>query len=350
MRLFPKDRDLSTPPERVELEVRASDLRLPVEQVEIRLDVFLCHFLTWRSRASVQALIREGRVLVDASTPDHPHGRGEPGVERRAGRKLRHGSRVVVEIPEPLRLPRGPASSELAILYEDPSALAVDKPPMLAVHPGGRHLTGTLIQRVHAHYGLQGKARSGRPRLCHRIDRETSGVVLIGKDPQAHSALMGQFERREVEKEYLAIVRGVPSEEDGAIDLPLAPARASRIGLKMAVALDGAPSRTDWTLLSRHRGCALVSCRPTTGRQHQIRVHMDAIGHPLVGDKLYGVDERLFQRQLDGRLSADDLRTLELPRHALHSHRLVFTSPRSGERVEVVSPLPPDLAAWLRQR
>jgi 23S rRNA pseudouridine1911/1915/1917 synthase len=350
MRLFPKDRDLSTPPERVELEVRASDLRLPVEDVEIRLDLFLCHFLSWRSRASVQALIREGRVLVDASTPDHPRGRGEPAVERRSGRKLRHGSRVIVEIPEPLRLPRESQSSELAILYEDESALAVDKPPMLAVHPGGRHLSGTLIQRVHAHYGLRGSPREGRPRLCHRIDRETSGVVLIGKDPRAHSALMGQFERREVEKEYLAIVRGVPSEEGGTIDLPLAPARASRIGLKMAVALDGSPSRTDWSVVSRHRDCALIACRPTTGRQHQIRVHMDAIGHPLVGDKLYGVDERLFQRHLDGPLSADDLRTLELPRHALHSHRLAFLSPRSRQRIEVVSPLAPDLATWLRQR
>jgi len=351
MRLFPKGRDLSRPPERVELEVRASDLRLPVEAVELRLDHFLAKSLVWRSRSSLQNLIREGHVLVDVCAPERSGGAGELTIERRPGRKLRHGARVVIVIPEGLRLAaRAAEPDDLAILYEDESVLAVDKPPGLAVHPAGRHLTDTLIQRVHAHFESERLHRDARPRLCHRLDRETSGLVLVGKDPGAHQDLMRQFERRRVEKEYLAIVRGAPDSDGGTVDLPLGPARASRIGLKIAVAADGQSSRTEWKVLERFRDCALVSCRPLTGRQHQIRVHMDAIGHPLLGDKLYGYGEEYFQRNADGELTAADLRALELPRHALHNHRLVFTSPRSGERVEVVSPLASDLVAFLEDR
>jgi 23S rRNA pseudouridine1911/1915/1917 synthase len=174
--------------------------------------------------------------------------------------------------------------------------------------------------------------------------------VLIGKHPRAHSELMGQFERREVSKEYLAIVQGSPGLEGGVIDHALGPARASSIQIKMTTTARGLASRTEWSVVRRHVGCTLVSCRPLTGRQHQIRVHMQAIGHPLVGDKLYGPDENYFQKAADGTLTDADLTALEFPRQALHAHRLVFRSPRSGERVEVVSPLARDLAAFLETR
>src|SRR6186713_203834 len=141
MGLFPKDRDLTQSPKEVELRVDASDLRMRTDAVEIRLDAFLVRHLTWRSRTSIQDLIRDGQVLVDASTPDHPRGSGLPLVETRPGRWLRHGSRVVVLIPEHLRLATiGPTSDDLTVLYEDEGILAVDKPPFVAVHPGGRHL------------------------------------------------------------------------------------------------------------------------------------------------------------------------------------------------------------------
>jgi RluA family pseudouridine synthase len=351
MRLFPKDRDLSRGTDEVELRVRASDFQARADEFEIRLDVFLARYLSWRSRSSVQNLIRDGHIAVDASTPEHPRGSGTFLPERRPGRRLHHGSRVLIVIPEHLRLAATvETSEELVVLYEDESVIAVDKPPMLAVHPSGRHLTDTLIQRVHAAYRSEELHRDARPRLCHRLDRETSGIVLVGKDPEAHQHLMRQFERRRVEKEYLAIVRGRPERDTGVVDLPLGPARASAIRLKMAVVADGLESRTEWNVVRRHAGCTLVACRPHTGRQHQIRVHLDAIGHPLVGDKLYGLDEGLFQRAADGELSAEDLERLELPRQALHNHRLAFTSPRSGARVCVESPLAPDLERFLAER
>jgi 23S rRNA pseudouridine1911/1915/1917 synthase len=352
MGLFPKDRDLTQSPKDVELRVDASDLRQRAEAVELRLDAFLVLHLTWRSRNSIQELIKSGQVLVDASTPDHPRGAGVAEVERRPGRRLRHGSRVVVLIPEHLRLPTtGPCSDELDVLYEDDGILAVDKPPFVAVHPGGRHLVDTLIQRVHARYGAGFELeRGGAPRLCHRLDRETSGIVLVGKNPAAHSDVMIQFERRKVEKEYLAIVRGSPEAESGVIDFPIASARTSKVELKMAVVSDGQPSRTEWRVVERRARCALLSCSPRTGRQHQIRVHLDAIGHSVVGDKLYGADEDLFERSLHGRLSRQDLASLGMPRQALHNHRVLFRSPATGERVEVRSALPPDMRAYLDEQ
>ncbi len=350
MSLFPKDRDLTRPLERVELVVSASDLRLPVEEVHVRLDAFLAHHLHWRTRTGVQALVRAGHVFVDAPGPGEAA--APPRPELRPGRKLRHGARVVIEIPAELRieLPAGAsAASELCVLYEDDDLLAIDKPALMAVHPSGRYLTGTLIQRVHARYSRPDGERLPI-RLCHRLDRETSGIVLIAKNPLLHPRVMAQFEARTVEKEYLALVRGNPREEHGTIDLPLGSARASQVMIKMAVREDGQPSRTDWRVLERRSACALVLCRIHTGRQHQIRVHMAAIGHPLVGDKLYGADERAFLRDLDGQLSSADRAELGLERQALHSHRMALRSPSSGARIEIESPLAQDLADWFARQ
>ncbi|MCC6409268.1 MAG: RluA family pseudouridine synthase [Planctomycetes bacterium] len=352
MRFLPKHRDLSRPLEKIELIVRASDFRSPVDELVVRLDRFLGEHLTWRSRTSIQELVHDGYVWVDASTPDQPQGSGEAKPETRPGRRLRHGSRVVVWIPEQNRVEvktgeLADLGQDLSVLYEDAAALVVDKPAMLAVHPGGRHLTDTLIQRVHARMGLGDAPRDERPRLCHRLDRETSGIVLLGKTPRAHSLMMKQFEAREVEKEYLAIVRGVPAQDGGRIDLPLGMGRSTRVQLKMTVQADGLESVTEWRVVERFREHALVACKLLTGRQHQIRVHMASIGFPLVGDKLYGPDDAYFEKGMDGTLSADDLRELGLPRHALHNHRLAFTSPDGNRRVEVTSPLPRDLADFV---
>ncbi len=351
MRLLPKDRDLSKPLEKVELIVRASDLQMRAEEVEIRLDRFLALHMPWRSRNSIQNLISEGYVYVDFTTPDKPRGSGELMQEFKSGRWLRDKSRVVVVVPEGLRIDVRPSiEDDLTHLYEDADVLAVDKPPMLPVHPSGRHLSDTVIQRVHARYGADKLARSVRPRLCHRIDRETSGIVLIGLHPLAHSEVRRQFEEHEVEKEYLAIVQGHPTSESGVCELPIGSARGSTIGLKMACRIDGDEAKTAWRVISRHRGCSLVLCQLFTGRQHQIRVHMEAIGHPLVGDKLYGYGEEYFQRYNDGDLTPEDIRKLELPRQALHHHRLAFSQPTTGERVVVISPLASDMATFLTER
>lgn len=352
MRVFPKDRDLNASVEQVELVVDASAMRLTPNDVHVRLDVFLASLLSWRSRSSVQNLIREGSVSVDAASPEHPKGSGEAKLERRCGRKLLHGSRVIVRVPadQPVRAIPPPSREALVVLYEDEDVLAIDKPALVAVHPSGRYLSDTLIQRVHAHFQFDRLHRDARPRLCHRLDRETSGLILIGKTPPAHAELMRQFEAREVEKEYLCIVRGRVEADAGTVDLPIGPARTSSVGLKMAVAPDGQEAVTQWRVLERTRDRSLVAARPHTGRQHQIRVHMDAIGHPLVGDKLYGVDEELFQRYAEDALTDADRRWLELDRHALHNHLLVFRSPSHGERIRVECPLAADLEAYLAAR
>ncbi len=345
MGLFPTDRDLNQPPERVEFDVRASSYGVRSEELNVRLDAFLARHLKWRSRSSIQRLIREGWTYVQGSSAPSSD---EPSQERRPGRRLRDGAKVVVVIPPASRLPVPEfVSDELTILYEDEDAIVVDKPALLPVHPSGRHHSDTLIQRVHVRYRCSHLDQGIAPRLCHRLDRETSGVVLVAKNPEAHRRLASQFEERLVEKEYLAIIQGAPEQSGGSIELPIGQARASQVRLKMTVAVDGLSCRTDWKLLRGYGDCSLVSCEIFTGRQHQIRVHLAAIGHPIVGDKLYGPDENFFCRQAEGALTEEDLKALELPRHALHSHRLVFTSSVTGEPVEVVSPLPSDLREHL---
>jgi 23S rRNA pseudouridine1911/1915/1917 synthase len=348
MRIFPKDRDLNEAPAHVELDVRASDFGLRREEVHLRLDEVLCKHLSWRSRSSLQELIRAGHVAVDAADPAHANGRGAFEVETRPGRRLLDGSRVRVDVPEEIRAKIGAgASSELDVLYEDDWVIAVDKPAGVPVHPSGRHLADTMIQRVHARYGADNAGPGRVLKLCHRLDLETSGVLLVARERRAHAELMGQFESRRTEKEYLAIVAGAPEEDAGTIEFPIGPARASAVRLKMAVVADGQPARTDWRVLERASGCALLELRLHTGRQHQIRVHLAGIGHPIVGDKLYGPGEEYFLRAARGELTALDLEDLGLARHALHEHRLAFEHPATVERIEIASPLPDDLEAYL---
>ena len=351
MGLFPKDRDLTQPPREVELPVRASDWQERPAELKVRLDAFLARFLRWRSRASLQGLIHEGYVLVAAAAPERPGATLPAEVERRPGRRLLHGSMVTVRIPESLQADPPPTTSaELEVLWEDAFLVAVDKPPDVPVHPSGRHLTDTLIQRVHARYQGQQSGPEAILKLCHRLDKETSGAILVARERGVHAAVMSAFEQRLVEKEYLAIVHGVPERDEGEIDLPLGSSRTSRISLKMAVRADGLPSRTSWRVVERARDCALLAIRLHTGRQHQIRVHMEAIGHPLVGDKLYGVEDEIFLANSRGELSEEQLDALGLPRQALHNHRLALRHPRTREWLEIVSPLARDMSEYLAQR
>ncbi|MDP6837871.1 MAG: RluA family pseudouridine synthase [Planctomycetota bacterium] len=347
MGLLPKNRDLSRPLERLEIPVDASNLQLRVEEVNMRLDLFLQHHLSWKSRSAIQNLVRAGQVRVS-----EPAGQRESAeaaaVELRPGRRLRHGFLVVVDIPAQARVsPVASGNDELDAVYEDDCALVVEKPAGLPVHPSGRHLSDSLIQRVHAHFAARGEAageQACRPRLCHRLDRETSGLVLLGKRAEAHAELSRQFEEREVEKEYLAIVQGVPAGDSGVIDYSIGSARTGSVRLKMAVRADGQEARTDWSLVRACGALSLLRLRLHTGRQHQIRVHCAAFGHPVVGDKLYLGGDEVFERSLSDSLTEADWRLLGLGRQALHHHRLVFVTPVSGERVEVVSPLPDDMA------
>lgn len=347
MGIFEKDRDLTEAPTEVRLDVDASDFRVPVRGFAMRLDRFLAHHLKWRSRSSVQGLIRGGYVEVDAARPEAPRGTGVRRREGRPGAKLLHGSSVFVRIPDEYRtLLLGETSGELDVLFEDRDVVVVDKPPLVAVHPSGRHMSDTLIQRVHLRYREEIEAGELLPRLCHRLDRETSGIVLLSKRPVTHPGLTRQFEDRLVKKHYLAIVDGIPEKATGSIDAPIRLSTTSPVELEMTTAADGLPCQTDWETLATSDGYALLRLQIHTGRQHQIRVHMAAIGTPLVGDKLYGPDREIFLRAAAGEMTSGDRDLLVIDRHALHSHRLVFDSPAGspgGASVEVTSGLPDDL-------
>ena len=349
--LLPKDRDLNRPLEQVLLQVEGSFFRLPKEELNMRLDQFLSAHLTWRSRSSIQKLIKDGFVSLDPSMPGAPEGSGTWATERRPGRHLRHGTQVRVEIPSDLRIPApaGPLSA-LQILHEDEHVLLVEKPAGVAVHPSGRHVNDTLIQRIHAHYADRSSSTNGLPRLAHRLDRETSGIVMAGLQASSHLDLRRQFEEGSNEKLYLTIVRGPVPGERGSIRRPIRESSASSVRIKMTVAEDGLKSRTDWRILEQVGPYSLLECRLFSGRQHQIRLHLASIGMPLVGDKLYGLDEQLFIRSAEGRLSSADHELLELPRHALHHHAIAFNHPQSGERIRVVSPLPEDLRLFLESK
>ena len=350
MGIFEKDRDLTKAPTEVHLAVDASTFRVPIKGFGMRLDKFLSHHLKWRSRSSVQTLVKGGYVEIDAARPDAPQGTGERRVEKRAGAKLLHGSQVYIRIPDEYRtLLLGETQDDLTVLYEDDHALVVDKPPLVAVHPSGRYMSDTLIQRVHLRFRDEIESGQMLPRLCHRLDRETSGIVLTAKRPATHGYLTTQFEDRLVKKGYLAIVDGEPPESTGSIDAPIRLSTTSPVDLEMTTAADGLPCKTDWEVLEVAHGRSLLRLRIHTGRQHQIRVHMAAIGTPLVGDKLYGPDRTIFLRAAAGEMTDWDRELLVIDRHALHSHRLVFQTPGvdedSGRDVEVISDLPADLAA-----
>ncbi|MBL8754321.1 MAG: RluA family pseudouridine synthase [Planctomycetes bacterium] len=324
-------RDLSKPLESIRILV---DQRLDGQ----RLDVALATVLTWRSRSSIHRLLDAGLVRVDGREPS-------------ASRRVRLGSVIVVELPpRPVPAPSPDAPTTFGVLYEDQWMVAVDKPPGMAVHPSGRHLDGTLMQDLHRRYrNTDDPEKDVVPRLLHRIDLETSGLVGVGLDEQFHQLVSRQFEDRLVQKSYLAVVRGVPAAAEGTIDLSIVPDKTSAVRLKLTTSNrgDGLSAVTHWRVVRGNGRHTLLEVRPKTGRTHQIRVHMAAIGCPLVGDKLYGGDEQLFLRQVEGTLDDAQRASLGLDRHALHSHTLTFFHPMLGRECTLEAPLPADMARLL---
>ena len=214
----------------------------------------------------------------------------------------------------------------LDIIFEDADMLVVNKPPGMTVHPSPGHTTSTLVNAILAHCtDLSGIGGVLRPGIVHRLDRDTSGVIVVAKNDAAHNALAKQLKDRTVEKTYVALVEGTPKPAEGVIDAPIA--RDPRNRQRMAI-VDAAarPSRRT-SVIERFDGTSLVEARPKTGRTHQIRVHLAAIGHPIIGDRVYGKPSQLVARQF------------------LHARRIVFAHPRTGERVEFEAPLPADLEA-----
>ncbi|MFI5178646.1 MAG: RluA family pseudouridine synthase [Vicinamibacterales bacterium] len=295
---------------------------LPTTELEAetpgeRLDVFVARRIPSLTRARVQKLIEEGRVTIAGQ-------RAKPSL------RLDAGQRVTVDVPPPVD---GVAVAEdiaLDIIYEDSDMLVVNKPPGMTVHPSPGHTSKTLVNAILSHcHDLSGIGGVLRPGIVHRLDRDTSGVIVVAKNDAAHNALAKQLKERSVEKTYVALVEGTPKPPEGVIDAPIA--RDPRNRQRMAVVDRGRESTTAYKLIERFSGMSLVEARPRTGRTHQIRVHLAAIGHPIIGDRVYGKPSQLVARQF------------------LHARRIVFAHPRTGERVEFDAPLPADLEAALRK-
>lgn len=293
----------------------------------LRLDKFLANELPNHSRAQVQRLIDDGRVSMPrVATP-------------KANTAVRPGDVVTVEVPAPAPSTLEPEDLPLPILHDDADVVVVNKPAGLVVHPGAGHPTGTLVHALLHHVqDLSGIGGETRPGIVHRLDKGTSGVMVVAKNDTAHQELARQFHDREVEKEYVALVWGTVHNRK-RIDLPIGrdPVHREKISTRARRAR-AAVTRVTWA--KALPGLTLIRVAIATGRTHQIRVHLSAIGHPIVGDALYGgVHKRV----------ANDVRAVQrLTRPFLHAERLAFTHPRTGERLSFEAPLPEDLESVLR--
>ncbi|MBK8976030.1 MAG: RluA family pseudouridine synthase [Planctomycetes bacterium] len=322
---------------------RPRDLGRPLELLRLaaadehdgeRLDRVLSMLLHWRSRTSVHRLIRDGFVELD-------------GRRARPASRIRRGETIVVRVP-PDAQPDDmfPDDFDVPILHEDRHFIALDKPAGMAVHPAGRITHGTLIHALHKRYRRpDDPAHDVVPRLLHRIDRETSGVIAVGLDERFHLEVRKQFEERSVQKAYLAVVHGRPDPPEGRVEYGIGPDRGSPIRLKLEARRDGSglPACTRYRVVRGNDHFSLVELHPETGRTHQLRVHMEALGCPLVGDKIYGVPPEVFLENLDGELSTESRAMLILDRQALHAHRLAFVHPFTGREVVLEAPLPVEL-------
>ncbi len=293
---------------------------VPAEGAGKRLDQVVTE-LAGVSRAAAARWIEAGRVLVDGSARPKSH-------------RLEGGERVRWEpIGAPVSAALVPERLPLEVRFEDEHLLVVAKPAGLVVHPAAGHPTGTLVNALLGRDDPTLSATGGgvRPGIVHRLDKDTSGLLLVAKGDQAHAALARDLAARRIERRYLALVQG-HLEPDGTVDAPIG--RHPRDRKRMAVVPGGRRAVTHWRVLERLEGVDLVEVRLETGRTHQIRVHLSSIGHPVVGDRTYGADPGLARR-------------VGLDRTFLHAWRLAFQHPVSGERVEVSEDLPADLQAAL---
>jgi 23S rRNA pseudouridine1911/1915/1917 synthase len=308
-------------------ELRRVVFTVGPESAGQRLDAYLASRLPGLSRTQIQEMIASSLIGPD-------------------DRRLKSSSLIDAGLRFTLLREAEPESPlpEIPILYEDDSMVILDKPAGVPVHPAGRYLTHTVT-------GFLATRFPTRPDPAHRLDRETSGLLVCGKGSAATRRLKAAFARGEVDKRYLALVEGWPPKRRFTVDLPLELGKGT-VRLRMQVGR-GKKALTEFAVLRRLQTAtgerlALVSARPRTGRQHQIRAHLQAAGFPVVGDKIYGTDERIFLRFIEGRLNDEDQASLRISRQALHARRVTLLHPTEGRLRSFRSPLPPDLAAFMR--
>lgn len=298
------------------------------EHEGLRLDKFLAGELPQHSRAQVQRLIEDGRVTLPRVTTV------------KSNTALRAGDSIGVDVPPPAPSALVPEDIPLPVLHDDDDIIVVNKPAGLVVHPGAGHATGTLVHALLHHVGdLSGVGGELRPGIVHRLDKGTSGVMVVAKHDAAHQELARQFHDREVDKEYVALVWGLVHNRK-RIDLPIGrdPVHREKVSTRARRAR-AAVTRVTWA--KALPGVTVIRVAIATGRTHQIRVHLSAIGHPIVGDALYGgIHKRV----------AHDIRAVQrLTRPFLHAERLSFTHPTTGERLTFEAPLPEDLLSVLEE-
>lgn len=275
-----------------------------------RLDTFLAENLDGKSRSFIQGLIEKEEVLVNSKV-------------KKSNYKLRIGDEVQINIPEPTHLNIKPEEIPIEIIYEDSDIIVVNKPQGMVVHPAPGNYEGTLVNALLNHCSdLSGINGVARPGIVHRIDKDTSGILVIAKNDNAHNKLSEQFKEHSITRVYLALVEGIVKEDQGTIDAPLA--RHPKERIKIAIVPGGRRAVTHYKVIKRFKEYTLVECRLETGRTHQIRVHMCHIGHPLVGDPVYGYKKQKFN--LEGQM--------------LYAQKLGFIHPKTNEYIEFQCDIP----------
>jgi len=291
----------------------------------LRLDVFVSQKDSTLSRSQAKRLIEEGDVLVE-------------GKAARGSHRLKHGETVSLRKPPPVLSEIVPEEIPLDILHEDEAIIVVDKPPGMVVHPAAGNYSGTLVNALQFHCrSLSGIGGVMRPGIVHRLDKGTSGLMVVAKSDEAHRHLSEQFKNRQVSKHYTALVHGNLREDEGIVDAPVGrhPVERKKMSTKSR---RGKEALTRWKVLERFGGLTLLEAKIDTGRTHQIRVHLSSIGHPVVGDSVYGGSKRTVE--------APAMRAVlkKLTRQALHAGRLSFLHPVTGQEMTFESPLPEDMA------
>jgi len=291
--------------------------RLLVESSGERLDRFVAIHSPNLSRSFIQKLITKGWITVNT-------------CPARSALKLKTGDCIVITEPPPEPSPLNPEHIPLDILYEDADVVVVNKPPGMTTHPAPGNRSGTLVNALLGLLPTLAESNNAeRPGIVHRLDKDTSGIIVVAKNREALENLSSQFKLREVQKEYFALVKGNIKPDTGLIDAPIG--RDCTHRKKMAVNSSGRPAKTSFSVRCRFDGYTLLALKPETGRTHQIRVHLAAVGYPVVGDTTYGIRSELVARQF------------------LHAHQLTFRLPSAGEQVTFTAPLPADLTAALEK-
>jgi 23S rRNA pseudouridine1911/1915/1917 synthase len=296
--------------EEMRMMLEKMEFKVEEEDAGTRIDKYISNLMEGKSRSFIQGMIEKGAVLVN-------------GNIKKSNYTVRTGDAILVTVPEPVEMSIKAEKIPLEILYEDADMVVVNKKQGMVVHPASGVYSGTLVNALLDHCtDLSGINGVLRPGIVHRIDKDTSGILVVAKNDNAHNILAHQLKEHSMTRVYYALVEGIVKQDEGVVDAPLGRHPVEKI--KMAVVRDGRSAVTRYRVIKRYKAQTLVECMLETGRTHQIRVHMAHIGHPVVGDPVYGHKKQRFK--LEGQL--------------LHAKKLGFIHPSTGEYVEFESPLP----------